>query len=140
MWKNSSHKIKHETLCNDYKGGGLQNIDISIKIISFQCLLIRRLYNNLFHKWKLLQLFLIKKSLAVFLNFIFKFQQEKNQVSSIFLHWKKHLTRKPEIPSCILSWYLRYNEHIQVDKNSIYLVQFFEKNINYVSPLFRPDG
>ena len=29
---------------------------------------------------------------------------------------------------------------MQVDKNSIYLVQFSEKNINYVSQLFLPDG
>ena len=34
LWKNSSPKIKHETLCNDYKGGGLKNIDILNKIIS----------------------------------------------------------------------------------------------------------
>ena len=56
------------------------------------------------------------------------------------MYWKKCLTRKPEIPSCILSQYLWYNENIQVDKNSIYLVRFSEKNINYVSQLFRPDG
>ena len=57
----------------------------------------------------------------------------------IFLYWKNYLTRKPEIPSCILSQYLWYNENIQVDKNSIYLVQFSEKNINSVSQLFRPE-
>ena len=45
-------------------------------------------------------------------------------------------SRKPEIPSCILSQYLWYNENIQVDKNSVYLVRFSEKNINYVSHLF----
>ena len=56
------------------------------------------------------------------------------------MYWKKCLTRKPEIPSCILSQYLWYNENIQVDKNSIYLERFSEKNINYVSQLFRPDG
>ena len=33
LWKNSPPKIKHETLCNDYKGGGLKNIDILNKII-----------------------------------------------------------------------------------------------------------
>ena len=56
------------------------------------------------------------------------------------MYWKKYLTRKPEIPSCILSQYLWYNENIKLDKNSIYLVRFYEKNINYVSQLFRPDG
>ena len=57
----------------------------------------------------------------------------------ISLHWEKYVARKPEIPCCILSQYLWYNENIQVDKNSIYLVRFSEKNINYVSQLFRPD-
>ena len=50
LWKNPSPKIKHETLCNDNKGGGLKNIDILSKIISLQCLWIRRLYHNLFHE------------------------------------------------------------------------------------------
>ena len=62
LWKNSSPKIKYETLCNDYKGGGLKNIDISSKSISLQCSRIRRLYDNSSHEWKLIPLFLIKKS------------------------------------------------------------------------------
>ena len=36
--------------------------------------------------------------------------------------------------------YLWCNENIQVEKNSIYLVWFSEKNINYFSQLSRPDG
>ena len=64
LWKNSSPKIKHETLCNDYKGGGLKNIDILNKIIGLQCSWIRGLYDNSFHEWKLIPLFLIKKSLG----------------------------------------------------------------------------
>ena len=55
------------------------------------------------------------------------------------MYCKTYLTRKPEIPSCILPQYLWYNENIQVDKNSVYLVRFWEKNINYVPQLFRPD-
>ena len=62
LWKHYSPKTKHETLCNDYKGGGLKNIDILNKIICLQCLWIRRLYDNSFHEWKLIPIFLIKKS------------------------------------------------------------------------------
>ena len=46
LWKNSSPKIKHETLFSDYKGGGLNNIDILNnlnKMICLQCSWIRRL-------------------------------------------------------------------------------------------------
>ena len=28
FWNNSSPKLKHETLCNDYKAGGLKHVDI----------------------------------------------------------------------------------------------------------------
>ena len=147
LWKNSSPKIKHETLCNNYKGGGSKNIDILNKIISLQCSWIRRLYNNSFHEWKLIPLFLIKKSFES----PFKFHSNFFlwEIKSSFFHlstgkfvlyWKEYLTRKPELQSCILSQYLWYNENILVDKNSIYVVPFSEKNGNYVSRLFQPDG
>ena len=71
---NSSPKIKHETLCNNYKAGGLKNVDILSKIIALQCFWIRRLYDNSFPEWKLTPLYLIKKSfdthLVLHLNFI----------------------------------------------------------------------
>ena len=37
FWNNSSPEIKHETLCNEYKAGGLKNVDIPSKIIALQC-------------------------------------------------------------------------------------------------------
>ena len=70
LWKNSTPKIKHETLCNDYKAGGLKNVDISNKIIALQCFWIRRLYDNSFHEWKLIPLYFIENSFAGRLNFI----------------------------------------------------------------------
>ena len=45
-----------------------------------------------------------------------------------------------EIPSCILSQYLWYNENIQIDKTSIHFSRFSEKNINFVSQLFNNNG
>ena len=62
MWNNFTPKIKHETLCNDYEGGGLKNVDIQNKIIALQCSWIRRRYDNSFHAWKLIPLYLIEKS------------------------------------------------------------------------------
>ena len=64
LWRNSSPKIKHETVCNDYKGVGLKHFDILNEIISLQSLWIRKLYEHSFHKWKLIPLFLIKNSLG----------------------------------------------------------------------------
>ena len=147
LWKNSSPKIKHEILFIDYKGGGLKNIGILNKTISLQCSWIRRLYDNLFHEWKLIPLFLIKKSFGCSFTFYSNLFSKRNKTKffpsfykEVFLYWKKYLTRKPEIPSCTLSQYLWYSNIIQVEKHLIYLVQFSEENINYVSQLFRSEG
>ena len=48
LWKDSAPKIRHETICKDYIGGGLKNVDISCKIV--QCSWIKRLYHNYFHE------------------------------------------------------------------------------------------
>ena len=55
-------KIKNETLCSDFKHGGLKNVNIQKKIISLQCSWVRRLYDDSFHEWKVILLKLIKKS------------------------------------------------------------------------------
>ena len=70
LWKNSTFKIKHETLFNDYKAGGLKNVDILNKITALQGSWIRTPHNNCFIKWKLILLYLLKNHLALHLNFI----------------------------------------------------------------------
>ena len=62
LWP-SKPKIKNETLCSDFKLGGLKNVNI--KIISLQCSWVRRLYDDSFHEWKLIPLKLIKKILWI---------------------------------------------------------------------------
>ena len=39
-------KIKHGTLCNDYKNGGLKNVDLNFKTVSLKCSWICRLHNK----------------------------------------------------------------------------------------------
>ena len=89
LWKSSTPKINHETLCNDYKGGGLKNVDIPNKIIALQCSWIRRLYNNSFHEWKLIPLYLIEKSFGRSFKFrsnlLFKIIKQSFSHLSIFL-------------------------------------------------------
>ena len=53
---NKKCKIKHGTLSNDYKNGGLKNVDIDLKIVSLKCSWIRRLYNECHHDWKIIPL------------------------------------------------------------------------------------
>ena len=121
-------------LCNDYKAGRLKNVDIPKKIIALQCSWIGRLYNNSFHDWKLIPLFLIEKpfyrSFKFHSNVLFKSSKTKYYRSFYWemnLSWKKHLAMKTEICSCILSQYLWYN----VNKSSIQFSRFSEKNIMF---------
>ena len=67
LWP-SKPKIKNETLCSDFKNGGLKNVNIQKKI-SPQCSRVRRLYDNSFHEWKVILLKLIKNPLDHILSF-----------------------------------------------------------------------
>ena len=141
FWNNSSPKIKHETLCNNYEAGGLKNVDVPNKIIALQCYWIRRLYDNYFHEWKLILLYLIEKSFGTLFKFhsnlLFKSNKTKFFPSfyrEIILNWKKRLAMITEIPSCILSQYLWYNRSIEVDNSSVYFLKFSEKKYQLCFP------
>ena len=47
LWSNKKCKIKHGTLHNYYKNGGVKNVDINLKIVSW----IRIWYNECHHDW-----------------------------------------------------------------------------------------
>ena len=64
IWKGKNPKIKNSTLCNDYEYGGLKNVDIFSKVVSLQCSWIKRLFDNNFHQWKLIPLYLIRQYLG----------------------------------------------------------------------------
>ena len=49
LWSNNKSKIKHSTLCNDYKNEGLKNVDIELKITTLKFSWVRRLYNEVDH-------------------------------------------------------------------------------------------
>ena len=70
IWKAKNPKIKNRTLCNDYEYGGPKNVDIFSKVVSLQCSWIKRLFDNNFHQWKLIPLYLFRQYLGTILNFI----------------------------------------------------------------------
>ena len=134
LWKNSTPKLKHETLYNDYKARGLKNADIPNKTIVLQCSWTRRLYDNSFHEWKLIPLYLVEKSFGrsfkFHSNLLFKSNKTKFFPSfyrKTIFYWKKHLAMMTEIPSCILSQYVWYNANIQIDETSIHFSRFSKK-------------
>ena len=58
LWGKNKSKIKHDTLSNDYENGGLKSVDIFSKIVGLQCSWIRRLFDENFHPWKVIPLYL----------------------------------------------------------------------------------
>ena len=52
-----------------------------------------------------------------------------------FHYWSQHFTVSPELPSCILSTFLRYNKDILISNKPIYF-KHFSNNLNYVTQLF----
>ena len=59
VWKEKNPKIENSTLCNDYDFGGLKNVVICSNVVRLQCSWIKRLFDNNFHQWKLILLYLI---------------------------------------------------------------------------------
>ena len=141
LWT-SKPKIKNETLCSDFKYGGLKNVNIQKKKISLQCSWVRRLYDDSFHEWKTIPLKLIKKSFGSHFKFhsnlLFNISCINDFPSfylDIFCNWKKCFSTNPETPSCILSQYLRFNKFIIVDNSYVDFTNFSTKSINFVSDL-----
>ena len=63
IWQEKKAKIKHGTLCNGYKNGGLKNVDLRNKIISIRCSWVKRLFEDNCHDLKGIPLFLIGRHL-----------------------------------------------------------------------------
>ena len=81
IWQGKKAKIKHSTLCNGYEKGGIKNVDLRNKITSMQCSWIKRLFEDNFHDWKVIPLFLIGKNLGK----TFKFHNNADISNDILL-------------------------------------------------------
>ena len=127
--------------------GGLENINIPEKIISFHCSWERRFYEDSFHECKTIPLRLIKNAFSNFFIFHSNLTFKRPHVKSfphyyrgILLNWKRYLLQKAKVPSCILPQNLCYNQYIQIDKEPVHLVKFSDKNINTVPQLYNSNN
>ena len=116
IWKGKNPKIKNSTLCNGYEYGGLKNVDIFSKVVSLQCSWIKRLFDNSFHQWKLIPLYLIRQYLGK--NFKFHSNLEvshsilckfPNFYKEIFIRWGKHLCPPANLLSTVACQFIWYN-------------------------------
>ena len=78
---NKKVEIKQSTLRNDYKDGGLKNVDIEHKIASLKCSWVKRLYTENFHEWKIIPLHSINNIFGKKFKFHCNLNIPKNTVS-----------------------------------------------------------
>ena len=147
IWNYTTPKVKHNTLINNFDKGGLKCIDIESKITSLQCSWIKKLYNNNFHEWKLIPLYLIKKHLGENFKFHPNLSLDANLINffplfykNIFIFWQKFLVNFSKLPSCILSEFLWFNKFIKINYKPCYFECFSTKNLNFVNQLFCEAG
>ena len=117
IWKSGNSKLKHATLCNKYEQGGLKNVDIFSEITSLQCSWVKKLYDNSFHAWKEIPLFLIKshlgKNFAFHSNLIIKQKIVKKFpkfYQAILKSWGKYLSSPRKVLSAVFSQFIWNNE------------------------------
>ena len=135
FWNNSSPVIKHETFSDDYKAERLKNVDIRNKIRALKGSWITRLYDNSFHEWKLIPLYLIEKSFGTSFKFQTKLLFKSNKIKfshvsigKIILNSTKPLAMMTEfVMTCIFSHCWWYNRNIQVSNASAYSLKFSKK-------------
>ena len=147
IWHDSSPKIKHETLRMEFKAGGLKNVDIRFKFVSFQCSWVKKLYDDCFLEWKIIPLHLLNKCFGPSFKFHSNLHFESKLLKQfpsfykqILMNWKKYLIASPITPSRVLSQFIWYNSYIKIDSKAVYLNSFSTKNINFVTQLFNTDG
>ena len=147
IWQGKKVKIKHSTLCNGYENGDLKNVALRNKIIRIQCSWAKRLFEDDFHDWKVIPLFLIGKHLGKNFKFHNNIDLSKDILSkfpsfyqNIFIKWIKYYTAKLTLRSMILSEFIWLNSNIKVDSKPVHFSFFSDKNLNFIGQMFNKNG
>ena len=147
LWGKNKPKIKNDTLCNNYNGGGLKNADITLKIVSLKCSWIKRLCDENYHEWKLIPMHYLKKYLGKEFKFHSNMKIPKNILDlfpifykEILDNWGQIYSQEPTVPSTIASQYLWFNNQIKIDNNVVFFKHFSENKINFVSDILDDKG
>ena len=100
------------------------------------CSWVKRFFENDFHDWKVIPLFLIGKNLGK--NFKFHNNIDINNdilskfsssYQDIFIKCINNYTSKPTLPSMILSDFIWFNSNIKVDSKPVHFSFFSDKNV-----------
>ena len=137
---------KFKTLPCDYTDGGLNSVDIFSKILGLQCSWVRRLFNNNFHQWKVIPLYLIPKYLCKNFKFHSNLDLRKSRLSKFpkyyqenLYKWGKFLSSSPNLLLVIISQFIWFKK-IQIDKTHVFFSGLSDKGLNLTGQLFDRNG
>ena len=106
-------------------------------ITSIQCSWVKRFFEDDFHDWKVIPLFLIGKHLGKNFKFHNNIDLSKDILSkfpsfyqNIFIKWINNYTAKPTLPSMILSEFICFNSNIKVGLSSSKKKKFICFNVS----------
>ena len=146
LWNGKRAKIKHETLSNSFETGGLQSVDIEVKIKALQLSWINRLFDQKEHQWKIIPRFLLQKNYGEVNVFYPHFAPSKESLKSlpifyqnIFTSWRS-CSSSPISPVGILNQRIWHNFYLKIENKPFFFKDLAQRNINYVYQLFNPDG
>ena len=134
--ENLTSKPKRNTICNDYKNGGLKNVDIRKNFIILQCSWIKGLHDELFHEWKIIPLHLISRRLGKSFIFHSNLSFKKKLITSfpsfyneILPNWKLFFQRhQKHLPV----FFLRFHSLIWMNKCDLLQLSFIRKPYNNI--------
>ena len=133
IWQGKKAKTTHSNLCNGYENGGFKNVDLRNKITSIQCSWVKRLFEDDFHDWKVIPLFLIGRHLSKNFKFHNNIDMSNDILSKfppfyqdIFIKWRNNFTSKSSLSSVDLSEVIWFHSNIKVDSKPVHFSFFFQ--------------
>ena len=100
--------------------------------------MVKRLYDDCFHKCKIIPLYLLKKMFASSFKFYSNLSFNKSNLKKLLpcyrqmiISWSQYLFSSPETPTQVLSQFLLYNNYIKIGAAVIYFEKFPNKSINF---------
>ena len=121
--------MRYETICKDFKYGGLKNVGWKSKMISSQCsqTLIKNTFVECFF-------FHSKVEFNVSLNFYPEFY------INIFYSWKHTSAFLSLTPSWLRSQFLLFHKDIKINNKPFHFQDLLRESINIVEHLCKPFG
>ena len=119
--------------------GGTKKFYLRSKIASMQRTWVKRLFEDDFHDWEIIPLFLMGKQLGKNFKFHNSIDISNNILSKflsfdqeIFIKWINNFTSKSTLPSIISSEFIWFNSNLRIDSKPAHLKK--EKNLELYWP------